>query len=126
MLTLLIVTLRLFSFSALQTTQPPKVLFPPERQDTVIETMPGKDQLHSSVFLFFSLRGNPSGPHFENVSIFGAKCLFLWYFFKAWHACALLGHLNVLSLSCLFVDVFFALSRQRWSVQVSLQCDLQA
>lgn len=31
------------SLSALQTTQPPKVLFPPERQDTVIEITPGKD-----------------------------------------------------------------------------------
>lgn len=32
----------IFFPSALQTTQPPKVLFPPERQDTVIEAAPGK------------------------------------------------------------------------------------
>lgn len=38
------------SFSALQTTQPPKVLFPPERQDTVIEITPGKDQHFLSIY----------------------------------------------------------------------------
>lgn len=35
--------LYLLSPSALQTTQPPKVLFPPGRQDTVIEVTPGMD-----------------------------------------------------------------------------------
>lgn len=65
--------------SALQTTQPPKVLFPPERQDTVIEITPGKgpsaapfffppSQLKVAILQVLILTMSPLRS--------GAKCLF--------------------------------------------------
>lgn len=42
--------------SALQTTQPPKVLFPPERHDTVMEITPGKGPRAAPSFLLLSLK----------------------------------------------------------------------
>lgn len=97
------------TFTALQTSQPPKVLFPPERQDTSIEITPGKDQQLFSISLFFGSRGNPQGTRFSNaVSICGAKCSFLWCFFMA-------------PICDTTMDAsMFTLSHQRWTAGVQL------